>query len=551
VIILKNLCTPGTITTNSFAAPVAFPTGSDPRGVAVQDLDGDGQPELIVANYGDSTVSVFQNIGEPGSITTNSFAPAAVFDTGANPQGLAIADLDGDGQPDIVTANNNYGTDASVSILRNTSSPGNISFADHVDLAGVATSYCVAIGDLDGDGKPDLAVSSFDYGQAVSVYHNVSTPGSITTDSFEPHVDFAAGGWGNAVAIGDLDGDGKPDLAVVTQLPDHLSVFKNISTPGSFTTGSLASRIDYSAGWNPNGVAIGDLDGDGRPDITFAVSYAATLSIYQNQTLFNGPPFIQTQPADLTAVEGSNAVLSVTACGAGSLGYQWDFNGKKIPGANGATLNLANIHPSQAGNYKVIVSNSYGAVTSSVATVTVIVQNLLVYDYSGNEKATMAGQEFSYTYSGEMFFIPASTNGTFVGWAVINGKRQFWVSPFSDYLLITIPGSANHTYTVLGRAGDGIDLNGYPNIWADLHRGQNSLLNIGNKQKFSFPNTLSCNDTHVYPDPQTGSMVLREAVSIYTFAAPDTQNANNNGQTMLDLVTALTKSLVKQGYQQQ
>ena len=74
-----------------------------------------------------------------------------------------------------------------------------------------------------------------------------------------------------------------PDLAVVTQLPDHLSLFKNISTPGSITSSSFAARVDYSAGYNPNGIAIGDLDGDGRPDIVFANSYDSTISIYQNQ----------------------------------------------------------------------------------------------------------------------------------------------------------------------------------------------------------------------------------------------------------------------------
>ena len=316
VVILKNISTTGLLTTNSFAAPVAFSTGTDPRGLAVQDLDGDGKPELIVANWGDNTVSVFHHTGA-GGITTNSFAAATIFAVGANPQGLAVADLDGDGKPDVVTANNNYGTTNSVSILRNTSTTGNIAFAPSVGLAGLPTSYGIAVGDLDGDGKLDLAVSSFINGQAVSVYRNTSTPGTLTASSFAPNVDFSTGGWGNAVAIGDLDGDGKPDLAVVTQLPDHLSIFKNVSTPGSFTTSSLAARVDYPTGWNPNGVAIGDLDGDGRPDIAFAVSYAATLSIYQNHTTgtvttpSTNPPVI-TAVAPKIGMPGTTILISGT-----------------------------------------------------------------------------------------------------------------------------------------------------------------------------------------------------------------------------------------------
>jgi Concanavalin A-like lectin/glucanases superfamily/Bacterial Ig domain/FG-GAP-like repeat/Regulator of chromosome condensation (RCC1) repeat/Immunoglobulin domain/IPT/TIG domain len=370
VMILQNISTAGIITTNSFAGPVAFPTGSDPRGLAVRDLDGDGKPELIVGNWGDNTVSVFHNSGATG-LTTNSFAPAVNFAVGANPQGLAVADLDGDGQPDIVTANNNYGTDNSVSILRNTSSLGNISFTPHVDFAGMPTSYCVAIGDLDGDGKLDLAVSSFINGQSVSVYRNISTPGSITASSFAPPVDFFTGGWGNAVAIGDLDGDGKPDLAVVTQLPDHLSIFKNSSTPGSLTTSSFAARVDYPTGWNPNGVAIGDLDGDGRPDIAFAVSYATTISIYQNQSSFGGTPSIQTQPTNQTVTAGNVANFSVQAAGSAPLAYQWQFNGTNIFGETNASLTLFNVRLDQAGNYSVLVSNLSDHVTSSNALLTV------------------------------------------------------------------------------------------------------------------------------------------------------------------------------------
>ena len=550
-LVLKNISSSGTITSGSFAVPVAFPTGPDPRGLAVRDLDGDGKPELIVGNFGDSTVSVFPNIGQPGIIDTNSFAPAVIFGTGANPQALAVADLDGDGQPDIVTANNNYSTDNSVSILRNTSSRGSISFAPHVDLAGRPTSFAVVIGDLDGDGKPDLAVSSFDAGQAVSVYRNTSTPGGITTSSFAANVDFDAGGWGNALALGDLDGDGKPDLAVVTQLPDHLSVFQNIGTPGSFTAGSLAPRVDYPAGWNPNGVAIGDLDGDGLPDIAFVVTYGATLSIYQNQSPFNGPPVITSQPTSLTTVQGSNVVLSVTVSGGGPISYQWTFNGTNILGATNATLNLMDLHPNQSGTYAVTVTTPYGTTTSSGAIVTVTAQKMLVYKYVGVEKVTTAGQAFAFAYSGQLFFIPDTTNGTFVGWGTIKGKKQYWVNPLSDYLWITIPGPTNHTFTILGQAGQEIDTNGYPQIWSNLHKGQNTQLTIGTHKYFSFPNNLFCDATRVRPDSQTGNPILSESTSVYTFAPQITQTANNTGQNLADLVNALTRSLESQGYQKQ
>jgi hypothetical protein len=389
VMVLKNLCVPGNITTNSFAPSVNFSVGSDPRGVAVRDLNGDGKPEIVVANWGDSTVSVLRNVGTVGSITTNSFAPKVNFATGPNPQNVAIADVDGDGKPDVVSVNNNSGTSSAVSVLRNICTSVKFTFAAKVDYPGLSSSYDIAIGDLDGDGKLDLAVSSFNLGQAVSVYRNVSTPGSITTGSFASHVDFAAGGWGNSVAMGDVDGDGKPDVAVVTQLPDHLSIFKNTSTPGSFTTNSFATRIDFPSGWNPNGVAIGDLDGDGRPDIAFGNCYSATISLYRNVVPFGSPPVITTQPTNQTVVVGSAATFSVTASGTPPPSYQWSFNGTNIPGAINMTLVLTNVQFVQAGSYAVLVTNHFGSILSSNALLTAfpppLVQNggfeLGTFDY--------------------------------------------------------------------------------------------------------------------------------------------------------------------------
>jgi hypothetical protein len=263
------------------------------------------------------------------------------------------------------------------------------------------------------------------------------------------------------------------------------------------------------------------------------------------------PPGITVSPVNQTTVAGSNVVLSVVASGTGPFSYQWSFNGTNILGATNATLTLTNLHPNQSGSYAATITTPYGTITSSGAIVTVMTRNILVYKYSGAEKITTASQAFSYGYSGQMFFFPDSTNGTFVGWGTIKGIKQYWVNPLSDYLLIAIPGASNQTFTVLGRAGQGFDTNGCPHIWSYLHKGKNTPLTIGQKMYFSFPNTFAADATHVYPDSQTGNMVLSESSSTYTFVPQSTQTANNTGQTMTDLVNALTQSLASQGYQPQ
>jgi hypothetical protein len=263
------------------------------------------------------------------------------------------------------------------------------------------------------------------------------------------------------------------------------------------------------------------------------------------------PPAIVSQPASQSVEEGAEADLSVVASGTGPLAYQWTFNGTNLPAATNATLAVTNIHPAQAGNYAVNVSSPYGSVTSSNALVTVVKRDVVIYTYSGTEKITTAGSETSYTYSGQMFYYPDETNGVFVGWATIAGKKQYWISPLSNYLLIPVAGSSGHVYSLLGRAGQGFDGNGQPHLWSYLHKGLNTKLTIATKTTFDFPFTFAYTGVHAEPDPQTGKMTLREATSIYLFSSSATQTANNGGKTLFDLVNALSNDLAKRGYQLQ
>jgi hypothetical protein len=124
----------------------------------------------------------------------------------------------------------------------------------------------MALGDLDGDGKPELIISNSDSNK-VSILQNISSPGSITQNSFAPRVDFITGNRPRSIAIGDLDGDGKPDLAVANLRAKTVSVLFNTTTKGPMNSSSFSSKWDLATENGPEFLTIGDFDGDGRPDI--------------------------------------------------------------------------------------------------------------------------------------------------------------------------------------------------------------------------------------------------------------------------------------------
>jgi hypothetical protein len=375
IAILRNTATPGNLTTSSFAPSVNLAAGDLPVGVAAKDIDGDGRADLVAANLNSGNVAVFRNLGAAGSLSTNDFAAPVFFPAEAGTHSLVVADLDGDSKPDIATANHIAN---SVSILRNTAVAGVInssSFAPQFSLPAPSYALNVQATDVDGDGKTDLLVSSV-FGFALSVYGNVATPGSLTASSFAARVDFGLGGRGHTISHGDLNGDGKPDIVVDTEIDSYVSVFQNLSTPGSFNSASLGARVDLGTGWNAWGASVGDLDGDGRPDIVFCNSYDNTISLYRNVVAPApepvDPPVITQQPTNQLATEGDDLAFTVTASGSAPLAYQWSLNGSPIAGATGSTLAFVNVTPAQAGVYTVTVTNTGGVVVSSNALLSVI-----------------------------------------------------------------------------------------------------------------------------------------------------------------------------------
>ena len=229
--------------------------GTNPNSVAIGDFNGDGRQDLATANYSSNTVSIRLGDGAGG------FNGTTEVNVGLKPRSVAIGDFNSDGNQDIVVANSGNIT---VSILLGNGAgefPGNTIFFT------VSGAYSIAIGDFNGDAKQDLAISNNAYSAGrVYIYQGDGAGGFTKTTEVN------VGKEPCFLALGDFNGDGNQDIAVSNFSSYTVSILLGDGAGKVKATKNVSVNSSFP-------LAIGDFNGDGRQDLTTANNNHYQLSI--------------------------------------------------------------------------------------------------------------------------------------------------------------------------------------------------------------------------------------------------------------------------------
>lgn len=407
--VLVNQSTVGSISFAPTVLKFAITGANTTYGLDVQDMDGDGKPEIIVNQFAAGNIYLLRNT----SSGTVSFAPSQQISLPENLIEITTADFNEDGKMDIAASSFN---DRAV-ILLNQSTPGAVSFGSPINVATGADPWGVSASDIDGDGDVDVLVGNQGAGAVdLTVLKSNGVNGAL---AFTP-VSVSAGKRSRNVRVGDYDGDAKPDIVYTTGSGNSIDIIRNRNcyvpsilntTPLTICAGQTI-RLNAVPGlgvtnynWKKDAVTVAS-NTNAFLDITAAGTYTVTATseggscIKDSNTIVvtSGSGTIPTDPvissnSPLCSTPGSNLVLFGPTVGGAT--YHWS-------GPNGFTSSLedpiiANATSANAGIYSLRIS--IGTCFSNTATTRVDIADLASFSVGSSVASNTICQGSSLTLS--------------------------------------------------------------------------------------------------------------------------------------------------------